>query len=281
MKRLLILMLLLAAIAAESLAADQSASKIIDRYKKVSGGAAASRVKSTFVMGTVAAADGSTGRFTYQLSSPGSMRIDIEAGAYKESECYNGKSAWRLDAGALRTLLGDEAKRLRLEALLANSRLGELARNRIIPQLAGKSTVEGRDANAIEFLRDGVRVKLLFDASTGLIVKRERETAGGIQETFYDDYRAADGVMEPFSIRIKKTGNPELHITVDRVEHNHGVDAIAFRYPQTEGAPPLPDLDSLMKSIVANQDKIDEMRERYTCRLTQVERKHDGDGRVK
>src|SRR3989442_6396031 len=87
--------------------------------------------------------------------------------------------------------------------------------------------------------------------------------------------------MEPFSIRVKKPGAPELLITVDSVEHNRGVDAIAFRSPQTEGAPQLPDLDSLMKSIIANQDKIEEMRERYTCRLTQIERKHDGDGRVK
>src|SRR5262249_48961176 len=136
------------------------------------------------------------------------------------------------------------------------------------------------DADAVDFIRDGVRVKLFFDASTSLIVKRERETPDGILEVFYADYRAVDGVMEPFSIRVKKQGGAEFGITVDRVEHNRGVQAAAFRYPQSEGAP-LPDLDSLMKSIVANQDKIDQMRERYTCRLTQLERKLDGDGRVK
>ncbi len=279
MRSLLALTLLVATVGAEALAADQSASKIVDRYKKASGGAAASRVKSTFISGTVSAADGSTGRFTYQLSSPSSMRIDLEAGSYKESECYNGKSAWRLDARGLRTLLGEEAKRLRLEALLANSRLSELRRNRIVPQLVGKASIEGRDADAVEFLRDGVRVKVFFDGTTNQIIKRE--TGDGTQQVFYGDYRVVDGVMEPFSIRVEKPGAPELLITVDRVEHNRGVDAIAFRYPQTEGAPPVPDLDSLMKSIIANQDKIEEMRERYTCRLTQIERKHDGDGRVK
>jgi hypothetical protein len=33
--------------------------------------------------------------------------------------------------------------------------------------------------------------------------------------------------------------------------------------------------------VVANQEKIEQMRERYTCRMTQTERKLDGDGRVK
>ena len=43
----------------------------------------------------------------------------------------------------------------------------------------------------------------------------------------------------------------------------------------------MPELEPLMKAITDNQEKLDEMRERYTCRLDQIERKHDGDGRVK
>ena len=280
MKRILFLLLMLALLVCESLAADLPANKIIDRYKKASGGNAAQRVRSTLMTGIVKTADGVAGRFTYQTSSPGSVRVDIEAGASRESECYNGKSAWRLDGRGLRTLLGEEAKRLRLETMLITGRLGELQRNRIVPQLAGKTTIDGRDANGIEFTRDNIRIKLFFDAGSSLLVKRERETAEGLQEVFYADYRAVDGVMEPFSIKIKK-GPAELLITIDHVEHNRGVELSSFRYPQMEGARPLPDLEPLMKAITANQEKLDEMRERYTCRLVEIERKHDGDGRVK
>lgn len=280
MKRVLSLLLTIVALACGVLAADQSAGRIIERYKKASGGSATSRVKSALITGSVKAAGGSTGRFTYQTSFPGSMRIDLELGASKESECYNGKSAWRVDSRGLRTLLGEEAKRLRLEALLVNSRLSELQRNRIVPQLAGRVTIDGRDANAVEFIRDNVRVKLFFDASNGLVVKRERETSDGIREVFYGDYRPIDKVMEPFSIKIKQ-GATELLIKIDRVEHNRAVDLSAFRYPQTDDTRPLPELEPLMKRIVANQEKLDEMRERYTFRLVEVERKHDGDGRVK
>jgi hypothetical protein len=280
MQRLSIILLMLAALVCETLGAGQSPAKIIDKFKKASGGKSMARIKSTLMTGTVKDNDGTAGRFSLQTSFPNNFRLDLETGGSKISECYNGKSAWRLDGRGLRTLLGDEAKRLRLESLLSNSRLNDLSRNRIVPQLAAPSSVDGREANAIDFIKDGVRVKLYFDASTNLPAKRERETGEGIEETFYGDYRAIDGVMEPFSIRMRK-GASELVVSIDRVEHNRAVEMTAFRYPQIEGSRPLPELEPLLKALSENQDKIDEMRERYTCRLVEIERKHDGDGRIK
>ena len=280
MKRLLLLLVLFAALVCEAFGADQSAGKTIDRYRKASGGKLAARLKRTLMTGSVKTLDGATGRFSFQTSAPNNLRVDLEIAGSKVSECYNGKSAWRLDARGLRTLLGDEAKRLRLESLLSNSRLNDLSRNRIVPQVAGKSTIDGREVNAVEFTRDEVRVKLYFDASTHLPLKRERETANGLEETVYGDYRKIDGVMEPFSIKIK-TGASELLVTIDQVEHNGAFELTAFRYPQMEGSRPLPELEPLLKALSENQEKIDEMRERYTCKLVQIERKHDGDGRIK
>ena len=280
MKRLLLFLLLIPAIMVfESLAAGPSAGKIIDRFKKASGGKAAMRVKSTRMTGTVST-NGATGRFSLHTSAPNNFRVDIDVAGSSVSECYNGKSAWRLDSRGLRTLLGDDAKRLRLESLLSNSRLHDLGRNKIVPQLAGTSTIDGRDANAVEFTKDGVRIKIYFDASNNLPIKRERETADGVEEVFYSDYKAIDGIMEPFSLKIRK-GDTEQLVTIEKVEHNRSVDITAFRYPQVEGSRPLPELEPLLKALAENQDKIDELRERYTCRLVQIERKHDGDGRVK
>jgi len=280
MRKVLLLLAIILGLLSSQALADQPASKIIDRYKKASGAKSATRLKSTIMTGTVRANDGVAGRFSYQTSAPNNLRIDLALGEPKVSECYNGKSAWRLDARGLRTLLGDEAKRLRLEALLSNTRLNDLQRNRIVPQVAGKATIDGRETNAVDFIKDNVRVKLFFDNSTHLPVKRERETADGIEETFYGDYRPVDRVMEPFSLKIKR-GASELSITIDRIEHNQTVESAAFRYPQIEGSRPLPELEPLLKALEDNQDKIDEMRERYTCRVVEIERKHDGDGRIK
>jgi len=274
-----LLLICLLALAGESRAADISAAKVIERYKKAVGGNALKRVKSTLLTGSVKTSDGTTGRFTYQASAPESWRVDIDAGELKSSECFNGKSAWRLDGRGLRTLLGDEAKRLRLEAVIVNSHLQDLSRYRVAPQVPAKTSLDGRDALRIEFVKDSASTRLFFDAKSNLISKQERDTGDGLEEIFFSDYRAIDGVMEPFAIRLRR-GASEIFITIDRVTHNT-VDQTAFRYPQIDGAPPLPDLETLMKAIVANQEQIEDLREKYTFRELETDREVDDKGRIK
>jgi hypothetical protein len=230
--------------------------------------------------GTSKTADGGGGRFTFQSSLPDRIRLDLEAGGVKSSECYNGKSAWRLDARGLRTLLGEEARRLRLDALLANSRLADLKRARILATPAGQSTVEGRQAQAVELAKDGAKVKFFFDSTTHLLIKQERNTQDGPEEVFFSNHRAVDGVMEPFEIRIKR-GQQELSVSIDRIVHNAEVEATAFHYPQAESSRPLPELEPLMESVTKNQDRLEELQEKYTCRVTETSGKLDGSGRVK
>jgi hypothetical protein len=258
----------------------QSASKIIDRYKKASGGEAVKKIKNTVVTGSVKVSEGLSGSFSQQSTWPDRWRTDIQANDFKSSECYNGKSAWRMDARGLRTLIGAEAKRLRLDALLANSRLRDLSKSRIYAQPPVKVYVNGAEAFAIEFARDEAKVKLFFDAKTSLIIKQEREATDGAEEIFYGDYRAVDGVMEPFAIKVKN-GEKELLIAVDKVEHNRASDETAFRYPQRQNERALPDVETLMKTVVANQERLEELREKYTFKQMETENKLDGDGRVK
>jgi hypothetical protein len=280
MKRFLYALALVIVLAAVSPANAQSANKIIDRYKKASGGDALKKIKNTFVTGTLKRADGVSGSFMQQSHMPDRLRTDLVAGDARASECYNGKSAWRMDGRGLRTLIGTEAKRLRLDALLATHRLRDLSKDRIFAQPPVKSTLEGREAFAIEFIREDAKVKLFFDAGTGLVIKQERETTEGAEEIFYADYRAVDKVMEPFAIRIKNSGQ-EFSVAVEKVEHNRALDETAYRYPQTSDEKPLPEVEALMKAVVANQEKIEELREKYTFRQTETENKVDGNGRLK
>lgn len=280
MKRFTCALMFIALLCGAVSANAQSANKILDRYRKAVGGDAVKKVKNSTVSGVITAPGEVRGRFTQQHSLPDRLRTDIELGDAKVSECYNGKSAWRLDARGLRTLIGAEAKRLRLEALLANNNLRDLSKSRIYAQTPVKTTVNGSDAFAIEFTREDARVKLFFDAKTYLIVKQERETADGVEERFFSDYRAVDKVMEPFAIKIK-TGDGELALAVEAVEHNKVSDDLAYRYPQLPGAKPLPDVETLMKAVVANQEKIEELREKYTFQQTERAYKLDDKGRVK
>ncbi len=279
MRRFISALILVFALLASASAAD-SASKIIDRHKKATGGDAVKKIKNTTITGSLKTNDGATGHFTMQTFQPDRLRTDIEIGEAKFSECYNGKSAWRMDKTGLRTLLGNEVKRLRLEAALAAGRLRELSRSRVFPQTVTKATVDGREAMAIDFAKDEAKVKLFFDAKTNLIIKQERETSAGTEEIFYSEYRAVDGVQEPFAIRIKN-GATEFTVTVDKVEHNRLTDETAFRYPQRENEKPLPNVETLIKAVVANQEKIGEIREQYTFRQTETQNKLDDKGRIK
>jgi len=290
MRKVLLLLLLATAPAISNLeyplaitaiaAPPQSANKIIDRYKKAIGGGAVKRIRNTVMTGSVRIGEDRSGRFSYQIAGPDRVRIDIEMNGLKVSQCYNGKSAWRQDSSGLRTLLGPEAKRLRLHALIANTRLHDLSRYRILAQAAGKATIDGRQADVVEVSMSDIRAKLFFDTASNLLIKQEQETSGDQEEIFYSDYRKTDGVMEPFSVRIKN-GASELAITIERIEHNRAIDEMAFRYPRLKDSRPLPDVESLMKAIIASQEKIEQLRENYTFLQTETERKHDGDGRVK
>src|SRR6185503_10429616 len=73
----------------------------------------------------------------------------------------------------------------------------------------------------------------------------------------------------------------ELVIGVDRLEHNRTLEETAFRYPKVEGERPLPDLEALMKTIEANQEKVEELFDHYTFREIQTERKQEGNGQMK
>src|SRR5262249_54357555 len=120
--------------------------RIIDRWKKATGASALSKLRRANISGSVKSSDGSTGTFSIQTSYPDQLRLDIESRDLKLSECHNGKSAWRLDERGLRTLLGVEAKSLKLEALLLAGHLADLGRNRILPVSGGTARGHGRTA---------------------------------------------------------------------------------------------------------------------------------------
>src|SRR5262252_641130 len=151
MKRFSIFVLAVVATAFSSARAADTPDKIISRYKKAAG-APARRIENTLMTGTASTNDGATGRFYYRAAGPDRLRMDIEAGDVKVSECYNGKSAWRQDARGLRTLLGMSAGIIRMRAILANSRLRDLPRLRIIARPASAAPPDGIKADGVEFL---------------------------------------------------------------------------------------------------------------------------------
>ena len=181
MKRLLVACLLGVGSLAFALGA-QSPGKIIDKYRAAIGGKAVKAARATEWSGTAVAPDGRTGRFVLRMSAPDRYRLDVELGTAGFSECYNGMSAWRRDAAGLRTLVGVDAAALRLRALLAVTRLGDLSRHRIRPGPAVRAArVEGRTAVAIDLMQGEETLTLDFDSANHLLLRQERRTDAGVE----------------------------------------------------------------------------------------------------
>jgi hypothetical protein len=258
-----------------------SPAKTIELYRKAIGNKAAQGVKTTVISGTVrSGSDAPAGRIVIEIQAPDHMRIDLGTSGVETSRCYNGKSAWSKQPDGLRTLLGPDADSLRLYALILGSRLRGLSTYRV--RIAQGSATPGDAANliSIDLSLGTARATLFFDSSTHLLVKARRQTGDSSETISYTDYRKVDGILEPFSIKVEG-GPAELDISVDRVEHNKPLDPGLFRYPQPEGDAPLPDVGTMLKTLVTNQEKIEEMREHYTFRELQTELVYDGGGHLK
>ncbi len=260
----------------------QSAEKIIDRHIRALGGKAAlQKITSVRIAGSVIRNGASQqGDFLWQTRAPGSLYVETRFGEEHRIEAFNGKSGWVDDnAGGLRTLTGREQARARAAALYRNDHFLNYKKEKTRLQVLGNEKVAGRAAIAVEMTtRSGLQRKLFFDAENYLLLKDEEERDGGHEEFFFGDYRAVDGVREPYRMTIRR-GAESLDVTVREIVHNSGVTAAIFDFPN-RSARPLPDLAELLKSLEKNQKKIDDIREDYTFTSKETEIEIDGKGNI-
>ncbi|HEV8383565.1 MAG TPA: hypothetical protein VGQ11_01745 [Candidatus Acidoferrales bacterium] len=262
----------------------QSAENIIERHIKSLGGKKALKaVTSVRIAGSVTrnAAAGEPGEFLWQTRTPGSLYMETRFGEQHRIEAYNGKSGWTEDStGGLRTLTGREQARARATALYRNDHFRTYKQEKTKVRLVGRETIAGHAAFALELTtRSGLQRKLFFDAQNYLLLKDEEEREGGREEFFFGDYRAVDGVLEPFRITLRR-GGETLDVTVREVAHNRGVSSAVFDFPN-RSARPLPDLPAMLSALVKNQKKIDDIREDYTFTSKETEIEIDGKGNIK
>jgi len=262
----------------------QSAESIIERHIKALGGKKALQaIASVRFTGSVTrnGAAGPPGDFLWQTRAPGSFYVETRIGDAQRIEACNGKSAWVEDsAGGLRTLTGREQARARAAAVFRNDHFLNYKRQKTKAQLLGRETLAGRPAFAVEMTTyTGLQRKVYFDAENYLLLKDDAEREGGREETWFGDYRAVDGVKEPYRITIRR-GAETLDVVLREVTHNVEMAANMFDFPN-RSARPLPELGALLTALAKNQRKIDEIREDYTYTSKETEIEIDGKGNIK
>lgn len=120
----------------------------------------------------------------------------------------------------------------------------------------GEETVNGRVLQGVRFnLRDfDTDVRAYFEQASGRLVREEMMFGKRLEIYSYDDYRTVNGILEPYTIRMKR-GNDEYEIKVEKIIYNQSLPLTKFEIPAGSYAN-LPALPDVIAKARANQQKL-------------------------
>ncbi len=278
MKRSLFLFILCALSFVNVLA--QSPDKILKQANKSLGGEKALQaIQSREKIGKITRVkDGGSGNFRERLAQPNFYNVAFDLDGFETETGFNGKSGWTRDSrDGLRTLTGAASRDLQAETNYRNRLWLNYKKEKAKITAGGKTSVNGKAANLLVLTTaKGTAIKIYFDAQNSL--PRRVEIPAGEQTIVldYDDYRAVNGVNEPFSIN-EKIGDDGYEIRLNKIVFNQPIAKETFDFPKISGAP-LPDIPQLLRELQTNEDKIEAILEdySYTQKITSREPGKDG-----
>jgi hypothetical protein len=263
-----------------SVAVAQSADGIVKKAAKAMGGELAiRRVKTWEVAGVITRKrDGAVGRFRGAAMRPDLYAIIFDIAGAETGAGFTGKSSWRRDSReGLRTLTGVASDAFHAEAFYRINRWLDYKKHGAKLVYAGPETVNGAPARAVTMIdARGVRIRMSFDAASGLLVKEELSAGGGPKTVEYGDYRSVEGMMEPFAIALDEEGE-RYEIKLDRVTRDLRLDRKIFDFPR-RSEEQLPDLDALFDQLRLRQGEVERLREKFAYTETATSYQLDKDG---
>lgn len=267
-------------------ASAQSADKIVKQAVKAmtngKGEKALREIRSWQVKGRITnPKDGSTGAYRAYATQPNLYAYEFDLRGLEVSAGYNGKSAWMRDSrDGLRTLTGAASRDFQTEARYRNARWLDYKKEKSKLALGGQAQIDGKPANAVVLTTPkNVKIKMYFDAASGLLV-REEAPAGEITRVFdYSDFRPVGNVMEPHAITITE-GDERYEIALEQTVHNPQLERAAFEFPKISNEP-LPDIPALLNEVGKNEDEIDRLLENYTYTQVITNRELGSNGQMK
>src|SRR5215813_12247843 len=260
--------IIFAALCAASASA-QSADKIVKRAVKATtngkGEKALREIRSWQVKGAITVLkDGASGNYRAAATQPNLYVREFDLRGLETGIGYNGKSAWTRDSrDGLRTLTGDASRDFQTEARYRNARWLDYKKEKAKLAFAGQTQLNDKPANTVILTTlKNVKIKMYFDAASGLLA-REETPAGEITRVFdYSDFRPVGNLMEPHAITVNE-GDERHEIKLAQIVHNPQIDRADFEFPKISGEP-LPDIQALLKEVGKNEDEIDRLLEKYT-----------------
>lgn len=213
-----------------------SADDIIRKSIDALGGTEKLRKVSSIVMRGSIRSGGMVGSIVSYTKVPDKLRVDVDFGAMKISEGFDGKIAWQSNRGKVRQLKGAEAEFMRKEALDANNMVLRYRTHGIKTELIGDRKVNDKDAHIVGWkYRDGSQKKLFIDKQSFLVLGEERFRPNDngkptLELSVYSDFKPIDGLVTPFRITmINQFGKSEIMFREHSINGN--VPATLFQMP--------------------------------------------------
>lgn len=184
-----------------------SVKEILDRYVRALGGAEKiQKVTSRSAKGSRIGADGVLVPEEVHQKAPNKLLTVTKYPNVVFSNGFNGTAVWGHSSSEGATPLPEQL-------VVQFKRDAVFYKELKLQELYSELTVTGREADAYVIKAkpvDGPVEKLFFDVRTGLLVRRYIETDTGLGklplQTDYEDYRAVDGIKQPFMIRWSMPG---------------------------------------------------------------------------
>jgi hypothetical protein len=214
-----------------------SADDILKKYVEAIGGQAAiDKLKTRTAKGTIVQANGNSLQFElYQAASDKFyFLVTTPQGPFERG--FNGQVAWEKTARGVREVTGGELANFKAGNSLFS--LINLKEQYARPPRVRRDKIGDRDVFVLDgTTTDGKRMRLYFDATTGLLLRRVTGTPSMIgvipEQVDFEDYREIDGVKFPFTARAStiEVGNPVSTRTFTEIKVNAPVDDSKFNMP--------------------------------------------------
>lgn len=212
-----------------------TAEQIWDQYVQAVGGKdGITKLKNRTVKGTFTGGNNMTSEFDVAIDN-GKISMRQKNGQMESANAFDGKAGWVKDPRGQREMNPNELANAKamLEMFDAIKFMGDPNEK----FTAGRKTKIGdREVNVLRTTRNNKRVTLFFDATTGLLVRKQEVATmflGSIPEQIdYEDYQVVDGVKLPMTIRFASIFGQTTGVRkLTEVKHNVTIDGGLFTAP--------------------------------------------------
>jgi len=214
-----------------------SADEIFSKYAAALGGQSGiDKLKSRTAKGTVTQANGNSFEFELTQAAPDKFYLLVKTQQGTVERGFNGQVGWEKNANGVREITGGELVNFKAANGLFTLLKPKEQYSR--PPRVRKDKLGDRDVYIVDgTTTDNRRMRLYFDATSWLLLRRTTtmSTMMGIipDQIDLEDYREADGLKFPFTLRAAtlEVGNPTSTRTFTELKLNGSVDESKFNMP--------------------------------------------------